>query len=284
MNVAEKPVVFNCGDDELVGIIHQPDKPTKTGLILVVGGPQYRVGSHRQFVLLARYLAKNGVTVFRFDYRGMGDSSGELRTFESIREDLKATISFFKTSYRKIENFVLWGLCDAATANVFYACNDPDIHGLILLNPWIRTESGEAGAYIKRYYSSQIINLDFWKRLINGEVAITKSMLSFLSIIKKYKSKNTENVGDDESLPVRFLQGIKKYRGKVLIVLSGNDITAAEFKNQVAMNKDLKRELAKTSVTTINIKEANHTFSSKDWRSLVEELTFEWISDNFELS
>jgi len=48
-----------------------------TGVLIVVGGPQYRVGSHRQFVMLARFLADHGVPCMRFDYRGMGDVSGE---------------------------------------------------------------------------------------------------------------------------------------------------------------------------------------------------------------
>ena len=42
------------------------------GMLIVVGGPQYRAGSHRQFTLLARDVAATGVPTMRFDYRGMG--------------------------------------------------------------------------------------------------------------------------------------------------------------------------------------------------------------------
>ena len=48
----------------------------------MVGGPQYRVGSHRQFTLMARAFAAAGYPVLRFDYRGIGDSEGESRGFE----------------------------------------------------------------------------------------------------------------------------------------------------------------------------------------------------------
>ena len=39
-------------------------------MVIVVGGPQYRAGSHRQFTLLARHIAAAGYPVLRFDARG----------------------------------------------------------------------------------------------------------------------------------------------------------------------------------------------------------------------
>jgi len=47
------------------------------------------VGSHRQFVQLARRLAKQGYPTLRFDYRGMGDSEGVYRSFENVGPDLQ---------------------------------------------------------------------------------------------------------------------------------------------------------------------------------------------------
>jgi alpha/beta superfamily hydrolase len=52
-------------------------------VLVIVGGPQYRAGSHRQFTLLARSLAEQGFAVLRFDYRGMGDSTGAMRDQQS---------------------------------------------------------------------------------------------------------------------------------------------------------------------------------------------------------
>ena len=58
---AERGLVFRCAGEELVGILHPA--PGATGVVIVVGGPQYRVGSHRQFLLLARRLAASGIPV-----------------------------------------------------------------------------------------------------------------------------------------------------------------------------------------------------------------------------
>jgi len=84
----EQALVFGCGGESLVGVLALPDAPSVRGVLIVVGGPQYRAGSHRQFTLLARELARSGVASLRFDYRGMGDSSGPARSFEAVDEDI----------------------------------------------------------------------------------------------------------------------------------------------------------------------------------------------------
>ena len=91
--IEEIPKVFTCEGEELLGILHLPEEvKSEKAVLIVVGGPQYRIGSHRQFVHLARYLALQGVPVFRFDYRGMGDSGGDLGDFENINQDIASAI------------------------------------------------------------------------------------------------------------------------------------------------------------------------------------------------
>ena len=81
----EMPVVFDCEGSRLVGIAALPARPAATGVLIIVGGPQYRAGSHRQFTLLARHLADAGYPTMRFDYRGMGDSAGRMLAFIGLR-------------------------------------------------------------------------------------------------------------------------------------------------------------------------------------------------------
>ncbi len=45
MSVKEVPFVFECQGESLVGILHQPEEAAPIGVLVVVGGPQYRVGS-----------------------------------------------------------------------------------------------------------------------------------------------------------------------------------------------------------------------------------------------
>ena len=90
----EEPVCIESQGERLIGVLHRPQTPSgaSRGMVIVVGGPQYRVGSHRQFVLLARALAARGTPVLRFDLAGMGDSDGEFAGFERSAADIRAAI------------------------------------------------------------------------------------------------------------------------------------------------------------------------------------------------
>src|SRR3954464_10472134 len=129
MSHFESALVFSCDGEQLVGVLTAPDKPCRTGIVVIVGGPQYRVGSHRQFVLLARALARDGYAAFRFDYRGMGDSTGAARTFDRVQQDIGAAIDAFMASCKQVTRIVLWGLCDGASAALLYwqSCRDDRI-------------------------------------------------------------------------------------------------------------------------------------------------------------
>ena len=50
----DRALAFRCGDDWLYGVLSMPGTMPTQGVLIVVGGPQYRAGSHRQFTLLAR--------------------------------------------------------------------------------------------------------------------------------------------------------------------------------------------------------------------------------------
>ena len=91
--------------------------------------------SHRQFVTLARALAESGLFVFRFDYRGMGDSAGKEIAFMEAGPDISAAIDTMNAQIPGLEPIILWGLCDAATINLLHGVSDKRVGGLVLLNP-----------------------------------------------------------------------------------------------------------------------------------------------------
>ena len=111
VRIDEEAISFACGGDTLVGIVSTSSAPSNLGVVIIVGGPQYRVGSHRQFVSLARTLAAAGFPALRFDYRGMGDSGGDRRSFEDIEDDIRAAIDTLLASQPGLASVALWGLC-----------------------------------------------------------------------------------------------------------------------------------------------------------------------------
>jgi len=277
----EDAFVFECEGEELVAIINNGND--KTGVLVVVGGPQYRVGSHRQFTLLARKLAGNDVPVMRFDYRGMGDSTGKLRDFEDVSHDITEAINQFYGRQPDLEKIVLWGLCDAASAALFYAHQDERIAGLVLLNPWVRTQESLNETHIKNYYSRRIMDINFWKTFFKGKLkfssirAFSRDLLFWLwNKIKKAFSSRHGGDGQDQSLPGKMLSGLKNFKGKILLVISEQDLTADEFL-RVSDNPEWQNEFERCQVKKVFIEDANHTFSTQAWRNQVEQATLDWV-------
>jgi uncharacterized protein len=121
----------------LYGVVHDPRSNAKRGVLMVAAGA-YRVGPHRQFLLLARDWAAGGIPVMRFDYQGQGDSEGAgAFSFDSLMQDIRSAIDSFTSAVPGIERVVLWGLCEAALNSLLYAKSDPRVDGLVLVNPQI---------------------------------------------------------------------------------------------------------------------------------------------------
>ena len=285
MTATETPLVFSCEGDKLLGILHRPETPRDTAVIVVVGGPQYRIGSHRQFLLLARSVADTGFPVLRFDYRGMGDSEGEFRGFEDAGEDIRQALAAFAEAMPEVRRFVLWGLCDGASAILFYAADDPRVERVVLLNPWVRTEAGQARAMLRHHYLARLTSRDFWAKLLSGKVALGSSLRDFAGTLAKRLTAVSERDGAadegscsaDASLPDRMAVGLQRFTGPVLLILSGKDLTAREFEDAARLSPLWQTLLQEDRVTIERLPEADHTFSQAAWSRTVERQTCDWL-------
>lgn len=286
MTARELPFAFTCRGDALIGVYHQATGAPKRGVVIVVGGPQYRVGSHRQFVLMARTLAESGIPVLRFDYRGMGDSEGDFAGFEAIDLDIAAAIDAFTTHCPSLREIVLWGLCDAASAALFYAHQDARVRGLVMLNPWVRTTSGEAKTYLKHYYTARLFDAGFWRKLISGRFDFAKSMRSFAGMVRKSRGTGgpaapgaAERLAGDtmRPLPDRMAEGLRRFDGPLTLIMSGNDLTAREFEEAAKASPLWRQLLASRRVTRRDLPAADHTFSRRAWRDQIARWTVEAV-------
>lgn len=284
--MTEYAVSFPCAGSMLHGVVHSVSEPAaRRGVLIIVGGPQYRVGSHRQFVLLARHLAAHGVPVLRFDYRGMGDSEGELSDFLQVREDIRAAIDCFVQQNLGVTEVVLWGLCDAASASCFYAGQDARVAGLVLLNPWVRTDAGEAKAILRHYYLQRITEPEFWRKVREFRFDWRKSVRDLLSAMRKASAgggsgssvSEEEGIPSDAPLADRMLFGLSRFDGPVLLILSGRDLTAREFEDTFNSSADWRAWADRAELERRDLPEADHTFSRKLWRDQVADWTLEWF-------
>lgn len=301
----ETPITFECEGSELIGILTLPDTPPKKGIVFVVAdGPQYRAGVQRQFVTLSRAMAAAGYAALRFDYRGMGDSEGTHRGFEHVDADIKAAIDALLKHCASVEEIVLWGECDSTAAVLFYAYQDPRITGISIANPWVRTEEGRAKTIVKHYYLQRLLDKAFWKKLLSGQFQFGSSLASLWRNIKNAMqsgkhpadSSTTANTTDasgtapesntpklppapdrSQPLPARLAFGLNSFQGKVLLILSGNDWIATEFKEVVDASPQWQALLQDDRLVQHEIDGADHSFSKKDHRIEMIRLNLDWL-------
>ncbi|MCD6680917.1 MAG: hydrolase 1, exosortase A system-associated [Burkholderiaceae bacterium] len=259
---------------ELLGVLACPARNAPqhaTGVVIVVGGPQTRVGSHRQFVLLARALAGAGYPCLRFDYTGMGDSCGPKPDFEAAGDDIRRACDALLAAAPGCRRIVLWGLCDGATAAVFHAVTDERVTRVIAANPWARGDSTRSAALVKTHYRSRLRSAEFWKKLASGGIDVVATVKELIGHVARARSGRREGdaaSSEQPNLPQRFATALRQIRTRVHLQLSGNDLTAAEF--EVAMKTaGLADELA---ASELRLPEADHTFSDPHaWAMVIDD-------------
>lgn len=283
----ETASVFDCQGEQLVGVLTRPavappiDKP---GVVVVVGGPQYRVGAHRQFVELARALAADGHAVLRFDVRGMGDSSGALHDFLQIDDDIAAAID---TLCREagVRQVVLWGLCDGASAALLYCQKkaDPRVAGLALANPWVRSQESLAATHVKHYYLRRVLDGSFWRKLASGGVGrrAARDLAANLATALRGRMARRQR-GPAPSGPAsyqdRMAQAWRLFDGPVLLLVSGDDYTAREFIDTTGSAPAWRGAMARPRLQRVDLPEADHTFSDRRYGAEVAGATSAWLA------
>lgn len=277
MNVGQVlPVVFDFEGDALVGVCDVAAAAPTLGVLILVGGPQYRVGSHRQFALLARVLAGRGIAAMRFDFCGMGDSDGPDRGFADHGGEICAAIDEFVRIVPSLKNIVLWGLCDGASAALLYAAGDKRVSGIVLLNPWVRSEAGLAKAQLKHYYLARLFDSRFWGKLMRGDVELTRAASGLLDVVRRVLG---EAPVPPSIFQTQMAQGWRSFAGPILLVLSGADLTAKEFLIYAQSDPSWAGLLANPRVVRHDLVEADHTFSRAAWRDQVVDWCVKWMAE-----
>lgn len=289
--MSEQALTFDCRGDTLVGILHKPERPRRRGVVVVVGGgPQYRAGGHRQLTLWARTLCAHGHAVLRFDYRGMGDSHGRFQGFLAVDEDIRCAVDSLVAKVPDVDEVVLWGECDAASAILLYAGGDPRIKGVVLLNPWVRSESLQAQTVLRHYYLQRLLQPSFWQKLLGGQFSVGTSFRSALDLLQKARADRREvsvkaaramdrQAPIPRNLPLgeSMLLGLDRFQGRLMLVMSGRDLIAREFDELVATSPAWRAALERCGMVRHDLPGGDHTFSSARQRGQVVDWGLAWL-------
>ncbi len=278
---SEFPVVFDCAGDQLLGIVHRGGPDASVGAIIVVGGPQYRVGSHRQFVLMARHLAAGGIPVLRFDYRGMADSSGEPRDFENIDQDIQVAIDCLLRELPSIKSVILLGLCDAASAIMMYGHTDARVTGMLLMNPWVQTGASSSRIRLRYYYLPRLLQSSFWRKVLTGRFSPVKSIGAFMKSLRETVSprKATSDGRIHFEVPFieRMLFGLERFSHPILLLLSGRDLANREFLELRRTDRRWRNAVDSSLIDTEELPDADHTLSARKDLESAAGLCLDWL-------
>lgn len=288
-SVRELPVTFDCEGSTLVGMVHVPEHVRTRGLLVIVaGGPQYRGGVCRMQVALSRVLASSGTPVMRFDYRGLGDSEGQFKGFTAVTADIQAALATYLKAVPGMREVVLWGGCDAASASMINGWKFPEITGLVLGNPWVHAqETGDLVAV--KHFRSRMGDADFWRKVLRlqynplpAAMTLLRAAWHRVSLRLGREPTARANTLDDPSLPFqrRMMFGLSRFRGDVLMLMSGRSLVSKEFDELVAAQAGWQEAMrAPRHLVRYEIADADQAFSTVEARLEVNRTILSWMHD-----
>jgi alpha-beta hydrolase superfamily lysophospholipase len=177
--VKEEAVLLE-GSTPLVGVVTVPAPgafdPGRPAIVLLNAGLSHRVGPGRLSVKLARHLARRGFVSLRFDASGLGDSPARTDSLpveqSGVLETREAMDYLART--RRIESFLVLGLCSGAVFAFRTALHDARVVGIGLLNArgfdrsahWQRDV--ESRTWLRRY-ARRLVRPTAWWRALTGQ-------------------------------------------------------------------------------------------------------------------
>lgn len=211
----ERAVSFGR-DNSLIGVLTQPDDfdPDDGVLLWMDAAMEHRIGPHRLYVDLSRYLAEQGVASFRFDFPGVGDSEYATER-RSVRPDSKSRLASaveslatrpdgqperrrgypsqvvasidamnYLRDHFDCNQFTLAGICAGADYAHAAAVADDRVNGVIMLDGF--------GYRTTKYYWHY-----YWPRLRNPR--------RWLNLLQRYLQKIQQKLGMRDSTPAKRL-------------------------------------------------------------------------------
>ncbi len=259
---------FDCEGAWCAATLDEGDKTT--GLLIVSGGNEIRSGAHAGQAALAAYVSAMGYPVFRFDRRGVGDSEGENRGFESSAADIATAIAAFRAQVPHLQRVIAFGNCDAASSLALFHGGLP-IDGLVLANPWVIDADPEADAPAQP--SAAAIRARYWARLKNP-----RSLIDLLTgkIDLRKLAGGLARAAQKEAptgLAQRISRALSAGTTPLTILLASRDTTAMAF---IAAWKSSAFDDAhdRSDVDVQTLDSASHSFADADSKA--------WLSEQIE--
>lgn len=258
--IRESVVLTNEGQ-KIFGILHLPLDVVNPPCVLICHGlGGHKTGRYRVYVELAEALIRANIAVFRFDFRGSGDSEGDFSEMTLTGEvgDALAALRYLQREPRVDNNRIaVFGRSLGGAVAVLSSAAFGDVKCLALWAPifngdqwkaeWAKVSQGMASDY----ESNEL-------RRINGQVA----GLNFYA----------------ELFGMRIDQALHKLNNIPLLLLHGEKDGLVTIKHSELYVHERRHSSALTEF--IRLPQGDHDFTFTDERHFAIEKTAEWFKEN----
>ncbi len=265
---------FECEEQMLAGTLDEG--PLTTGLLIVSGGNEIRSGAHAGMAKLARNIAERGYPVFRYDRRGVGDSTGANQGFLETQADIGSAIEQFHDINPQIQKIVAFGNCDAATALALFGA-DIAMDMCVLANPWV-IEAADISPEGPTAPPPSAIRSRYWERLKNPRsiIDLFTGKIDLRKLAKGLKQATQKQ--ENTALSIRLSDGLIRLGVPTRILLANRDTTARAF--LAAWNsKGFKAVRALPNISTETLDSASHSFADDNSKLWLENQLLEALEN-----
>lgn len=155
------PLFFGPAETPLYGVYHPPkENPREAGVVLCYPFGQEYMRAHRAYRQLALLLTRKGYHVLRFDYRGTGDSSGDMTGV--VAEDWVADVGYAISELRDVAGVTavsVVGLRLGALVAAAACSRRDDVERLIVWDPLTAGAAYEAELTVE--IAAEVSTLDY---------------------------------------------------------------------------------------------------------------------------
>jgi uncharacterized protein len=262
-----RPISWMHNGAQLTAMLHLPATHPKAAILMLPGGSDYRIGSHRSYVRLAQAMAERGHAVMRVDVSGVGDSSGVHAGFEAMGTDIASALAVLRATLAPGTRVFLWGQCDGASAILLGLGRSFEADGAILCNPWVRTARTSAHQVVRHHYRHRLTSGTSWRRLLRGQTNILASLRSVAHSLRTIATPVDSSSYIDDMIDV-----LRQNRWPCLTVIGSEDAGGQEFRLLCQ-----QRKISGTHISESIIAGGNHSFSHPTQRQQLQKIASDWI-------
>jgi len=280
----EKFASFQNEGSTLHGMLHIPDGfrggPGSVGVLFLHGWSGNRRGPHDILVAAARGYCDGGFPCFRFDFRGRGDSEGDMdeANLATMIADTEVAVQRF-CEWANLSAVVLAGICSGGEVAIGAAPLCPTVKAQMLWSaPTVGVDRSRARRATQLHnlgeYARKLFRLSTWQKALAGGLN-----LPMIRRALSGKGGAGETPADGEKgtpeLDIPWRRRFLAFRGPILFVYGSGDPTAgeaAEYYRRLSAKGKLAADFHL-------VDGANHSFYSLPWKAELIDATLGWLRE-----